>query len=108
MKTTLLLIGTLALAGLASAKSFDNMILSSAATAAGHQMAAGSYVLQLKGDKATFTNMGTGKSFTTTVKVQDAGKKYDDTAIESQAKDGARQITSIELGGSSTKIELGE
>jgi hypothetical protein len=93
---------------MANAKTFDAMILSTPAMAAGHEMAAGSYVLQLKGNIAIFTNIATGKSFSTDVKVEGANQKFDWTAIESQAKDGAREITSIELGGSNTKIELGE
>ena len=104
---SLLLIGTLALAGLASAKSYD-IVLSSATKAGSVELGAGQYSLQVKGTNAVFTNMETGKSFTTTVKVQNAGKKFDQTAVDSRKQNGEDQIKSIELGGSNTLLELGE
>lgn len=104
MTKSLLLIGTLALAGLASAKTFDNMIISAPAVAAGHQMAAGEYLLQLKGNTAIITNLSTGKSFSTAVKVEKATQKFENTAMEATSG----QIKSIELGGSNTTIEFGE
>jgi hypothetical protein len=104
---SLLLIGTLALAGIASAKSYD-IVLASPASAGKLQLAAGEYSLKLKGTNAVFTNVETGKSFIAPVKVEDAGKKFDTTAVDSNSQSGANQITSIELGGSSTKLEMGE
>jgi len=104
---SLVLIGTLALAGIASAKSYD-IILSAPAKAGGVQLAAGEYSLKVQGSNAVFTNVETGKSFTAAVKPEDAGKKFAATAVDCNTKDGADRITSIELGGSSTKLELGE
>jgi hypothetical protein len=104
---SLLLIGTLALAGIASAKSYD-IVLSSSVKAGNVQLAAGEYTLKVQGSNAVFTNVDTGKSFTTAVKAQDAGKKFNATAVDSNTKDGSEKITSIELGGSSTILELGE
>jgi len=104
---SLLLIGTLALASLASAKSYD-IVLSSATKAGNVELRAGQYSLQVKGTNAVFTNVETGKSFTTAVKVQNAGKKFDQTAVDSQKQNGQDSIKSIELGGSSTMLELGE
>jgi len=104
---SLLLIGTLALAGIASAKSYD-IVLSSPTKAGNVQLAAGEYSLKVKGNSAIFTNVETGKSFTAPVKVEDAGKKYDTTAVDSNKQNGTDEITAIELGGSSTKLELGE
>jgi hypothetical protein len=104
---SLLLIGTLALAGIASAKSYD-IVLSSPAKAGSVQLAAGEYSLKVQGGNAILTNVETGKSFTTAVKSEDAGKKFSATAVDSSSKNGADQITAIELGGSSTILELGE
>jgi hypothetical protein len=42
------------------------------------------------------------------VKVEDAGKKFDATAVDCTTRDGTDRITSVELGGSSTKLDLGE
>ena len=104
---SLLLIGTLALAGIASAKSYD-IVLSAPAKAGSLQLAAGAYSVNVLGSIAVFTNVDTGKKFIAAVKAEDAGKKFDDTAVDCNTKDGAERITSVELGGSSTKLQLGE
>lgn len=100
---SLLLIGTLALAGIASAKSYD-IILSAPAKAGSVQLAAGEYSLKVQGSNAVFTNVGTGKSVTAVVKVENGARKFEQTAVDSTDN----KITAIELGGSSTTIELGE
>jgi hypothetical protein len=100
---SLLLIGTLALAGIASAKSYD-IILSAPAKAGSVQLAAGEYSLKVEGNNAVFTNVETGKKVTAAVKVENGAKKFDQTAVDSTAD----KITAIELGGSSTILELGE
>jgi hypothetical protein len=105
---SLLLIGTLALAGIANAKSYTNMIISTPTKAGSHQMAAGEYSLKVMGSIAIFTNVDTGKKFIAVVKVEDAGKKFDATEVDCTNENGMDQITSIDLGGSSTKLELGE
>jgi hypothetical protein len=104
---TLLLTATLALAGIANAKSYD-IILAKPTKAGGVQLAKGEYSLKVQGGNAIFTNVETGKRFTTAVKVEDAGTKFDVTAVISNNKDGDSRITSVELGGSSTKLELGD
>src|SRR5580698_7397516 len=104
---SLLLIGTLALAGIASAKSYD-IILSAPAKAGSLQLAAGAYSVNALGSIAVFTNVETGKKFIAAVKAEDTGKKFEDTAVDCNTKDGAERITAVELGGSSTKLELGE
>jgi hypothetical protein len=104
---SLLLIATLALAGIANAKSYD-ITLSEPTKAGSVQLAAGSYSLKLKGNNAIFTNVQTGKSFTTAVKMEDAGKKFDTTAVTLETKDGDNHMTSVRLGGSSTTLELGD
>jgi hypothetical protein len=100
---SLLLIGTLALAGIASAKSYD-IVLSSPQKAGSIQLAAGEYSLKVQGSNAIFTNVETGKSVTAPVKVENATKKFEQTAVDSTGD----QIKSIELGGSNTMLELGE
>lgn len=108
MTKTLLLIGTLALAGIASAKSYE-MSLSTTATAAGLQMSAGQYEVKLVGDGfAVFTNLANGKRVLAPVKVRDAGTKFERTAVDSMNHNGAKEIVNVELGGSSTLIEVGE
>jgi hypothetical protein len=104
---SLLLIGTLALASIASAKTYD-LTLTAPANAGSVQMAAGEYSIKVLGGFAFFTNVDTGKKFLAPVKSEDAGKKFATTAVDTTSKDGEDQIKAIELGGSSTKLELGE
>jgi len=100
---SLLLIGTLALAGIASAKSYD-IVLSAPTTAGSVQLAAGEYTLKVQGTNAVFTNVENGKKVTAVVKVENGAKKFDQTAVDSTNN----KITAIELGGSSTVLEMGE
>ena len=104
---SLLLTATLALAGIANAKSYD-ITLSAPIKAGSLQLAAGEYSLKVQGTNAVFTNRQTGKSFTTAVKAETVDKKFDVTAVVSGTKDGDNHITSVELGGSTTKLELGD
>jgi hypothetical protein len=104
---SLLLIGTLALAGIASAKTYD-MTLSKPTKAGSLQLTAGKYSVNVLGNIAVFTNVETGRKFIAAVKAEDAGKKFDATAVDCSTKGGADHITSVELGGSNTKLELSE
>ena len=108
MAKSLLLIGTLALAGIASAKSYDITLLAPAKAGA-VQMAAGNYAVKVVGNGvAVFTNLDSGKKFLTLVKAQDTGKKFEQTAVDMKTEGGAEHVTAIELEGSSTMLELGE
>ena len=104
---SLLLIATLALAGIANAKSYDIM-LSAPVKAGSVQLAAGEYSLKVQGSNAIFTNVQTRKSFTTPVKAETADKKFDATAVVSTTKDGDSHIMSVQLGGSTTRLDLGD
>jgi hypothetical protein len=104
---SLLMIGTLALASLTSAKSYD-IVLSSPAKAGNLELQPGEYTLKLQGNNAVLTNLDSGKKFTAPVKVENAGKKFDVTAVDTTKQNGADAIQAIELGGSNTKLEFGE
>ncbi len=104
---SLLFIGTLTLAGIASAKSYD-IVLSAPAKAGSVQLAAGEYSLKVEGSNAVFTNVETGKKITAPVKLQNASKKFEQTAVDSDHQNGTDVIKDIELGGSSTMLEMGE
>ena len=104
---SLFFIGALALASIASAKSYD-IVLSGPAKAGAIQLSAGEYSLKVQGSNAVFTNMDTGKSVTAPVKVQTASKKFENTAVDTEKQNGADEIKSIELGGSNTQLQLGE
>ena len=104
---SLLFIGTLALASIASAKSYD-IVLSAPTKAGALQLNAGEYSLKVKGSNAVFTNLDTGKSFTAPVTVKAADKKFENTAVDTQKQNGKDEIKTIELGGSNTQLQLGE
>ena len=101
--------GALALsaAAFAGSKSYD-LFLSSAAKAGTAQLAPGEYKLKLDGSNAVITGAQTGKSVTVPVKVENGNTKYDSTTLDSTRQGGANQITSIELGGSTTRLEFGK
>ena len=106
---SLLLAGALALASfsIASAKSYDIM-LTEPALAGSVQLKAGEYHVKVEGNSAVFTNVETAQKFTAPVKVEKAGKKYEQTAVETNASSGTEKVQAIELGGSDERIEFGD
>ena len=105
MKNRLFLVGALTLASLslASAKSYD-IILTQASKAGNVQLAAGEYRLKVEGSNAVFTNMDSNKSYTVPVKVENADKKFEQTAVDTNESNGSSTVEAIELGGSTTKL----
>jgi hypothetical protein len=101
--------GALALSAVAFAgsKTYD-LTLSSPEKVGSAQLAAGEYKLKLDGSNAIITGAQNGKSVTVPVKVENGDTKYDSTMFNSTTLGGSGQITSIELGGSKTKLEFGK
>lgn len=106
MKTSLLLVVALSLCGIAVAgkKSYD-VNLSAGAKAGSVELPAGQYKLTVDGTTATFTDAHR-KSFTAPVKLETGTRKYVYTAVDSSPDGKSERIDSIELGGSTTKIEF--
>ncbi len=104
---SLLLIGTLALASLASAKSYD-IVLSEPSMAGSVTLKPGTYRLKVEGNSAVFTNTEDGKKFTAPVKIEDNGTKHEQTSVESDTSTGVTKVKSIELGGSHETLEFGD
>lgn len=98
---------TLASLGIASAKTYD-ITLASPAKAGDTELKAGEYRLKVEGSQAVFTNVDNQKSVSVPVKIEHAGQKFGQTAVETQNKDGVDSIQNIMLGGSDTKVELGQ
>jgi hypothetical protein len=48
------------------------------------------------------------QSVTVPVKIENGDTKYNATALDTTKQAGTEQITSIELGGSKTKLEFGK
>ncbi len=108
-KKSLLIVGALTLAsfGVASAKTFD-VILTAPAMAGDTELKPGDYTLKVNGSQATFTDQNTFKSFTVPVKVANGPAKFDHTMVETTNQNGMDNINSIDLAGSSTKLEFGQ
>jgi hypothetical protein len=108
VKKSLIVVGSLALFSLiASAKTYE-IALSSPALAGTVQLSAGAYHVKVNGNNATFTNLDNEKAYTVPVKIEQAPKKFEQTAVDTSTQSGADHLQSIELGGSTTKLEFGE
>jgi hypothetical protein len=106
---SLLIVGALSLAslGIASAKSYD-ITLNAPAMVGANQLKAGEYKLKVEGSQAVFTDAESTKSVSIPVKVENSDKKFNYTSVESSNQDGMDQIHAIDLGGSSTRLTLGQ
>lgn len=104
---SLLIVGALALASIASAKSYD-IRLDEATTVGNTQLKAGEYRVKVNGSQATFIDAMSSKTYTAPVKMENADKKFDQTTVQTQNKNGVMALQEIDLGGSSTKLEFGE
>ena len=109
MKSSLLIAGTLAFAGLAFAgpKSYE-FSLSSPTSLGANDLKPGQYKIRVEGSQATVTDEQTKKSYTVPVKVEHNGQKFDQTTVQSTTKDGKDSVVQINLGGSDTKLEVGQ
>jgi hypothetical protein len=108
-KNTPLYVAALALAALsvASAKTYD-IVLSAPAKVASAQLTPGEYKVKVDGANAVFTDAKTLKSVTVPVKIDKGDKKYDNTLVDMTKQGDTDQIQTIELGGSTTKLEFGQ
>ena len=106
MRKTLFAIALLTLASLvfAKTKAYDVNILSPS-KASNVALATGKYSLSLDGDKAVFKG---AKTVTVPVKVENgAGKKFENTSMETVQKDGVEEIKLIHLAGTTTTLQFG-
>ena len=105
--SSLLLVGALAISSLSivSAKSYQ-FTIDTSAKAGSVTLNAGEYKVKVEGTNAVFTNVRTEETFTTAVKVDNADKKHDNTAVESTVQNGTQHIKAIELGGSTETLEF--
>src|SRR6185312_3650254 len=108
MKKTSFIVSVLALSSFAfaSGKSYE-VTISKPSKAGSVQLVHGTYKLKVDGDKAIFTD-AKHHDFRTQVKVQNAPKKFQYTAVDSTETGGTDLVHSITLGGSTTKVEFGE
>ncbi len=91
----------------ANAKSYDIM-LSEKSMAGPVELKAGEYKVKVEGSNAIFTSMDSNRSFTVPVKIEEGTEKFDQTAVQSQNTGAEPRLTTIELGGSHTKLQFGQ
>ena len=104
---SVLLAGVLAISSLTLANAKTYEISLAGPTKAGNlTLKPGQYRLKVDGTTATFTFVEASKQFTTTVKVNTADKKFDDTRVDASKDNGTDVIKDIELGGTKTKVEF--
>ncbi len=78
--------------------------LSDASKVGDRELKPGNYALKLEGNKAVFLDRTRKPVLETSVKVENAARKFDSTAIEFRKVDGANRIQAISLGGSNLKL----
>ena len=88
----------------AGQKSYD-VIFSAPTTVGSVQLAAGEYKVKVDGANAAFTDAHS-KTVSTAVKVENAAKKYQHTAVDATKDGSVEKVVAIELGGSTTKLEF--
>lgn len=105
---SLFMVGALALSslGIASAKSYD-IVLQAPAMAGANELKPGDYKLKVEGSQAVFTAQN-AKSVTVPVKVENSDKKFANTSVETTNQGGMDSIQSIDLGGSNTRLRVGQ
>ena len=106
---SLFIVGALAFSslGIASAKSYD-ILLTAPAMAGATELKPGEYKLKVEGAQAVFTDAQSAKSFSVPVKVENSDKKFANTAVESTNQNGMDNIQAIDLGGSNTRLAVGQ
>lgn len=105
----MLIIGALALSslGIASAKSYDIRLYATTRLGA-NELKAGDYTIKVEGSEVIFKAAQGSKSFTVSVKMEQNDKKFDHTTLESTNEGGMDTIHAIDLGGSNTRLEIGQ
>jgi hypothetical protein len=102
---SLLFVGALGLSSLAFAgtKSYD-IILNNTTRVGANELKAGEYKVKVEGSQVVFAR--DGKEWMAPVKVETGAKKFESTTVESTIEGDMDTIHAIDLGGSTTKLEL--
>jgi hypothetical protein len=108
-RKSLLVVAVLALAtiSVASAKTYD-VVISAPMKVGSVQLTPGEYKMTVDDADVVFTDMQTHKSVAVAVQIENANKKYKSTEIDTGKQGDVEQIKTIELGGTTTKLEFGQ
>lgn len=106
---SLLAIGVLLLAGssMAFAKSYE-VVLGTTVQAGNVSLQPGSYRITHKRDDAVFTNLRTDKVYRTPATVEALAAKNPKTKVDIADVNGVQRIQTVELGGRSMDLQLGD
>jgi hypothetical protein len=96
---------TLATISFASAKTYQ-ISITHPSVAGKQELIPDEYRVKVDGTNATFTDLRTSKSFVVPVKIETGDRKFKMTAVDSTTEGSSERIKSIELGGSSTRIDF--
>lgn len=103
MRARYLIAILLVCASLLFAKTYS-ITLSEPSKVAGMELKPGSYSLRVEGEKAIFLDRTRKPVAEASVKVENAARKFDATAIEFRKESGENRIQAISLGGSRMKL----
>jgi hypothetical protein len=81
------------------------VIFDKATTVGAVKLAPGEYKVKVDGTNAVFTNSNY-KSVSTAVKVETSDKKFKETAVDTVKGSSGDVVTSISVGGSTTKLDF--
>ena len=70
------------------------------------QLPQGEYKLKVEGAEAVFTSVRNGESFSTAATLENAGKKFETTIIDSVKDERGGRVTAIELQGTRIKLRF--
>lgn len=103
------MLGALGFASLsiASAKSYD-IVLTDPTMAGTTQLHPGEYRLKIEGSEAIFTDVQNSQTFKAPVKVDNTNTKFNATRVDTTRQGDMAHIDSIDLGGSTTKLEFNQ
>jgi hypothetical protein len=106
---SVLFVGALTLAslGIASAKTYD-ITLDHATKAGANELKPGDYKLKVEGSQAVITGQQDATSVSVPVKVETSDKKFAYTTVETTNQSGMDTIRAIDLGGSNTRLAVGQ
>ena len=105
LKTTILTFAALTMGAVGQAATYHVTLLKPTVVA-GHELKPGDYKLDVNNDTAVISH---GKvSVETKVKTAEAGKKFDSTVVKYTVDGEKYKLQEIGIGGSKTKLILGE
>ena len=106
MKKTMVVFLALTSIALAGTKRYD-VTFGSPAVLNGMEVESGQYQLSFDGSKVTLVNSNSHKSFETTASaVQNSGKKYNETIVQSKHVNGKDLVSEIQIGGTKTALDF--